>query len=93
MTVTRFAHLGEGHPHFNFIAVNPEEKRIAEEVDLLMARKAVELGGTIAAEHGIGKLKRNHLSLEYAPPMIGAMMAIKRIFDPNGILAPGNIFE
>lgn len=93
MMVTRFAHLGEGHPHFNFIAENPEEKRIAEEVDFLMAKKAVELGGTIAAEHGIGKLKRDHLSLEYSIPMIAAMKAIKRVFDPNGILAPGNIFE
>ncbi len=93
MTVLRFAHLGEGHPHFNFIAGNPEEKCIAEEVDLLMAKKAVELGGTIAAEHGIGKLKRNHLPLEYAVPMIESMKAIKKVFDPNGILAPGNIFK
>ena len=46
MTVIRFGHIGEGHPHFNFIARNAEEMRIAAHVDLLMAKKAVDLGGT-----------------------------------------------
>lgn len=91
MTVVRFAHIGEGHPHFNFIAGNPEEKRIAEEVDLLMARKAVELGGTISGEHGIGKMKRDHMVFEYPKAVIEAMRATKRIFDPGGIMAPGNV--
>lgn len=91
MTVIRFGHIGEGHPHFNFIARNTEEMRIAEGVDLLMAKKAVELGGTIAGEHGIGKMKREHLALEYPEAVIEAMRAIKRAFDPRGIMAPGNI--
>lgn len=93
MKVVRFGHLGEGHPHFNFIARNLEETRAAENVDFLMAKKAVELGGTIAGEHGIGKLKREHLVLEYSPPLQEAMKAIKYSFDPLGILAPGNIFN
>ncbi|VBB43200.1 FAD binding domain protein [uncultured Desulfatiglans sp.] len=92
MPVVRFAHIGEGHPHFNFIARDPEEKRRAEEVDLLMARRAVALGGTITGEHGVGKMKREHLALQYPPAVITAMKAIKRSFDPKGILAPGNIF-
>ncbi|MBW1723246.1 MAG: FAD-binding oxidoreductase [Deltaproteobacteria bacterium] len=92
MLVVRFAHLGEGHPHFNFIARNEMEKQVAEHVDFLLARKAVELGGTVAGEHGIGKMKREHLSLEYPERVIEAMKAIKKVFDPKGILAPGNIF-
>lgn len=92
MPVVRFAHIGEGHPHFNFIARNPEEKRLAEEVDYLMAQKAVALGGSITGEHGVGKMKREHLSLQYPPELIAAMKAVKRALDPGGILAPGNIF-
>lgn len=92
MPVVRFAHIGEGHPHFNFIARDPAEKRAAEEVDWLMARKAVALGGTITGEHGVGKMKREHLALQYPPGVIAAMKALKRSFDPKGILAPGNIF-
>jgi len=91
MRVVRFAHIGAGHPHFNFIARDADEKRIAEGVDMLMAEKAVELGGTIAAEHGIGKMKRNQLVIEYPKAVIEAMRATKRVFDPGGIMAPGNV--
>ncbi len=90
--IVQYGHIGQGHPHFNFIAGNAKERDIAEQVDVLMARKAVELGGTIAAEHGIGKLKAGHLSIQYPEPVIEAMKAVKRTFDPKGILAPGNIF-
>ena len=61
-------------------------------VRTLMARKAVALGGTITGEHGVGKMKREHLALQYPPGVIAAMKAVKRSFDPKGILAPGNIF-
>jgi len=93
MQVIRFGHIGAGHPHFNFIARNAEEKRIAEKVDTLMAIKAVQLGGCVTGEHGIGKLKREHLALQYPTWVINAMKAIKRELDPEGILAPGNIFD
>lgn len=92
MTIVRFGHIGEGHPHFNFIARNQDEKRKAEEIDMFMARKAVQLGGTIAGEHGIGKIKREHLPIQYPQSVIGTMKAIKKQWDPKGILAPGNIF-
>jgi glycolate oxidase len=92
MTVIRFGHLGSGHPHFNFIARTREEKIIASEIDDLMAKKAVALGGCVAGEHGIGKMKHRQLALQYPPQIIGAMKALKREFDPAGIMAPGNIF-
>jgi FAD/FMN-containing dehydrogenase len=93
MTVIRFGHLGSGHPHFNFIARTGEEKIIASEIDDLMAKKAVALGGCVAGEHGIGKMKHRQLAFQYPPPIIGAMKALKRELDPAGIMAPGNIFE
>jgi len=92
MTVIRFGHLGSGHPHFNFIARTRDEKIIASEIDDLMARKAVALGGCVSAEHGIGKMKRRQLPLQYPQPIIRAMKALKKEFDPSGIMAPGNIF-
>ena len=92
MMVTRFGHLGSGHPHFNFIARTGEEKIIAMEIDDLMAKKAVALGGCVSAEHGIGKMKRRQLALQYPAPIINAMKAVKKELDPMGIMAPGNIF-
>ena len=92
MMVIRYGHLGSGHPHFNFIAGNREETIIAQKIDDLMAEKAVALGGCVSAEHGIGKMKRRQLPLQYPAPIIGAMKALKKELDPSGIMAPGNIF-
>ena len=91
--VLRFGHIGNGHPHFNFIARTPQEKTTAEAVDAMMAKKAVELGGVVTAEHGIGKLKREHLKLQYSPRILAVMKAIKKEMDPQNIMAPGNIFD
>ncbi len=91
--VTRFGHLGSGHPHFNFIAGTGEEKITASKIDDLMAQKAVALGGCVSAEHGIGKMKRRQVLLQYPAPIINAMKAIKKELDPTGIMAPGNIFR
>jgi FAD/FMN-containing dehydrogenase len=49
------------------------------------------LGGTVAAEHGIGKIKRRWLPLQMNRLQIAMMTAVKRELDPLGILAPGNI--
>jgi FAD/FMN-containing dehydrogenase len=49
------------------------------------------LKGTVAAEHGIGKIKRRWLPLQMNALQISMMTAVKRELDPNGILAPGNI--
>ncbi|EFK10974.1 FAD binding domain protein [delta proteobacterium NaphS2] len=92
MMVICFGHLGSGHPHFNFIARNSAETAIAQKIDDLMAEKAVALGGCVSAEHGIGKMKRRQLALQYPAPVINAMKALKREFDPAGIMSPGNIF-
>jgi D-lactate dehydrogenase (cytochrome) len=56
-------------------------------------KRAVEVGGTISAEHGIGKLKREYLRLLYSEERLREMAALKRAFDPAGILGRGNIFS
>jgi FAD/FMN-containing dehydrogenase len=56
------------------------------------AMKAVELGGTVSAEHGLGKRKAYLLNLQYKPEHLEAMKAVKRRLDPNWLLGRGNLF-
>ena len=86
-----YGHAGNGHPHQNFIARDAEELATIEEVVERTLRHVLALGGTVAAEHGIGKIKRRWLPLQMNPFQISMMTAVKRDLDPLGILAPGNI--
>jgi glycolate oxidase len=86
-----YGHAGNGHPHQNFIARDSAELTTIEEVVEQTLRHVLSLGGTVAAEHGIGKLKRRWLPLQMNPLQISMMTAVKRELDPLGILAPGNI--
>jgi glycolate oxidase len=70
-----------------------EHCRRAEKAIYEVMQKVVELGGAITGEHGIGIAKSPFLSLQHTPAEIKAMRAIKLALDPNGILAPGQIFE
>jgi FAD/FMN-containing dehydrogenase len=86
-----YGHAGNGHPHENFIARDADELRTIERAVEETLTHVLRLGGTVAAEHGIGKLKRRWLPLQMTTMQIGAMRALKRELDPQGILAPGNI--
>jgi FAD/FMN-containing dehydrogenase len=86
-----YGHAGNGHPHQNFIAENPEAlRRINAAVDETL-QAVIGLGGTVSAEHGLGKLKRHWLSLQSTARQIDVMKALKTSLDPHAILAPGNI--
>ena len=54
-------------------------------------REVIAMGGTVAAEHGIGKLKRRWLPMQASPAQLRVMRAIKHEFDPLGLLAQGNV--
>jgi D-lactate dehydrogenase (cytochrome) len=56
------------------------------------AERAVAYGGTISAEHGIGKLKVKYLKTMYSDGQLEQMRALKQAFDPGMLLNPGNIF-
>ncbi|MDQ3950647.1 MAG: FAD-binding oxidoreductase, partial [Gemmatimonadota bacterium] len=88
-----YGHAGSGHPHQNFIARDGAEREAVERVIEATLRHVLSLGGTVSAEHGIGKLKRRWLPLQATPAQLGVMRAVKRELDPLGLLAPGNIFE
>jgi glycolate oxidase len=86
-----YGHAGNGHPHQNFLARDSRELTTIEEVVEQTLKYILSLGGTVAAEHGIGKIKRRWLPLQMNSLQISMMTAVKRDLDPLGILAPGNI--
>jgi len=86
-----YGHAGNGHPHQNFIAHDADELRRIEQVVHATLREVIAMGGTVAAEHGIGKLKSRWLPLQATPLQQRVMRALKAELDPLGLLAPGNI--
>ena len=89
---TIFGHIGDNHVHVNILPRDDGEGARAREIYLLFVRRAIELGGTLSAEHGIGKLKRDYLPMLYSDGHLREMAALKRAFDPACILGKGNIF-
>jgi FAD/FMN-containing dehydrogenase len=86
-----YGHAGNGHPHQNFIARDAKELATIEGAVEETLKRVLTLGGTVAAEHGIGKIKRKWLPLQMNALQISMMTAVKGDLDPLGILAPGNI--
>ncbi len=90
---TIFGHIGDNHVHVNILPRDDREATRAWEIYRSFIHRAVEIGGTISAEHGIGKLKREYLVELYGEPHVREMAALKRAFDPAGILGRGNMFD
>jgi D-lactate dehydrogenase (cytochrome) len=90
---TIFGHIGDNHVHVNILPRDDGEAAQAREIYLQFLKRAAAVGGTLSAEHGIGKLKRDYLRLFYSEENLREMAALKRAFDPAGILGRGNIFS
>lgn len=90
---TIFGHIGDNHLHVNILPRDDNEATRAREIYLQFLKRAAAVGGTLSAEHGIGKLKREYLPLFYSEENLREMAALKRAFDPAGILGRGNIFS
>jgi D-lactate dehydrogenase (cytochrome) len=90
---TIFGHIGDNHVHVNILPRDEGEATKAWEIYHKFIRRAVQAGGTISAEHGIGKLKREYLRELYGDRHIREMAALKKAFDPAGILGRGNMFD
>jgi len=88
-----FGHIGNNHIHVNILPRSPAEYDQGKALYLDWARQVVDMGGTVSAEHGIGKLKRAFLELMYGPEAINQMRHLKHLFDPTNMLNPGNLFE
>jgi D-lactate dehydrogenase (cytochrome) len=90
---TIFGHIGDNHVHVNILPRDDSEATQGREIYWQFVRRAVKVGGTISAEHGIGKLKREYLRELYGEKHLQEMAALKKAFDPVGILGRGNIFD
>jgi len=92
--VANFGHAGDGNIHVNFVVDrdNPDEIARARQCVAETFALSVELGGTISGEHGIGYVKAPYLEYAIDKPTLEIMKAIKKVFDPNGILNPGKMF-
>ena len=86
-----FGHIGDAHLHVNILPL-PEDSDRAAALLAEFARQAVALGGTVSAEHGLGKRKAHLLAVQYAPEQLEAMRAVKRRLDPRNILGRGTLF-
>lgn len=90
---TMFGHIGDNHVHVNILPRDNNEGERAKELYVEFLKHAAAVGGTLSAEHGVGKLKREYLKLFYTDEQLRELAAIKKAFDPNGILGRGNIFS
>lgn len=93
-----WGHLGNYHLHFNFLARNPEELAVARELYSKLAMQAVAMGGTISAEHGVGKKTAEvdgkvmpYLQLMYGEEGLQEIAQVKRALDSNWLLNVGNM--
>jgi glycolate oxidase len=83
-------HAGDGNVH---MAVLQEDPEIRNKIMHRLLSSGLELGGAISGEHGIGRMKKPYFLAYEDPTKVDLMRGIKRVFDPNGILNPGVIFD
>lgn len=90
---TIFGHVGDANNHVNLLPATREQAERGEAMMYEFAEFVVSLGGTVAAEHGIGKSKTELLRLMYPTADLQAMKDVKKQLDPQWLLGQGNIFE
>lgn len=86
-----FGHIGDNHLHLNLLPRTTAELAQARGLYTALAREAIRLGGTVSAEHGIGKLKRGLLAEMVGPQTLDAFRALKCAVDPAGVLGRGTL--
>ena len=93
-TVKYFGHAGDGYLHIYTCSNDMELDEFKKQVDMFMSaiyKKAMELGGQISGEHGIGMGKVKYLAEAVGPVNMQLMQGIKKVFDPKMILNPGKV--
>lgn len=86
-----FGHLGDNHVHVNVLPRNLEAYRAGAAMVVEWAHLSVALGGTVSAEHGIGKLKRSMVEIQFGRGGTEEMERVKRAFDPDLLLNRGTL--
>lgn len=90
--VATYGHAGDGNLHANVLFDREEERPRVEVAVGEILRAAVDMGGTITGEHGVGLAKRDYLVYEQGEAQVALQRRLKAVFDPLGIMNPGKIF-
>lgn len=88
-----WGHIGDNHLHVNILPRDAEEYAAGKALYQRWAKEACAMGGAVSAEHGVGKIKANLLTIMYGAEHIRQMRALKSALDPNGLLGNGNMME
>jgi glycolate oxidase len=95
LPIVIFGHAGDGnlHPNILFDKRDQDEWQRVEAAVGDLFRAAVEVGGSLSGEHGVGTLKKPYLEMALGPIAVEMQKSIKQAWDPNNILNPGKIFD
>lgn len=88
-----FGHIGNNHLHVNILPRNPDEYARGKELYQEFAAWVVRAGGSVSAEHGIGKLKKYLMGIQFQATPLAEMKALKTALDPLWLLNRGNLFD
>lgn len=88
-----YGHIGNNHIHINIMPRTLDEMRLGLSIYNDFAEKVVALNGTISAEHGVGKIKKEFLSIMFSEKDIEEMKAVKRALDPGLMINPGTMLD
>lgn len=95
VTIVAFGHVGDGNLHYSACRSDTLEGHIldqkADEVTRIVHTLTMDFGGSISAEHGVGRLKRDELQARRPQAATDAMKAIKHALDPQGLFNPGRV--
>ena len=89
----RVGHIADGNFHNFILKENGKKADWADDMRRDIYEAALKYGGTVTAEHGVGKTRKAYMTLQFSPEEIEIMKNIKRAFDPNNILNPGVIVD
>jgi len=92
LAVATYGHAGDGNLHCNVLFDREDERPRVSAAVAEILRTAVDLGGTLTGEHGVGLAKRDFLEYEQGAEVVALERRLKAVFDPLGILNPGKIF-
>jgi glycolate oxidase subunit GlcD len=93
LVVSNVFHAGDGnlHPNISFDATDPALKQRVEAASAEIMATCIAAGGTITGEHGVGIDKLRYMPLIFDPESLGAMQAVRRVFDPQERVNPGKV--